>query len=39
MMLRPASYIGQFIDNIRKMMADPDRDNQKAFKTIIEAFD
>lgn len=39
MMLRPASYIGQFIDNIRKMMADPDRDNHKSFRTIIEAFD
>ena len=38
-MLRPSAYIGQFLDNIRKMMADPNRDDSKAFKTLIEAFD
>lgn len=39
MMLRPASYIGQFLDNIRTMVSSPERDNEKAFKTIVEAFD
>ena len=38
-MLRPLAYITQFLDNIREMMADPNRDDSKAFKTIIEAFD
>jgi len=38
-MLRPASYIGKFLDNIRKMMSDPNRDDSKAFKTLIKAFD
>ena len=38
-MLRPAPYISQFLDNIRAMMADPNREDSKAFKTIIEAFD
>ena len=38
-MLRPSAYIGQFLDNIRNMMADENRDDSKAFKTIIEAFD
>jgi hypothetical protein len=38
-MLRPSAYIGQFLDNIRQMMADPNRDDFKAFKTLIEAFD
>ena len=38
-MLRPLAYITQFLDNIRAMMADPNRDDSKAFKTIIEAFD
>lgn len=38
-MLRPVSYIGQFLDNIRAMMSDPERDDSKAFKTLIEAFD
>ena len=34
-MLRPASYIGQFLDNIRSMMSNPDRNDAKAFKTLI----
>ena len=38
-MLRPQQYIGQFIDNIRKLVSDPNRDDFKALKTIIEAFD
>ena len=38
-MLMPASYIGQFLDNIRAMMSDPERDDEEAFKTLIEAFD
>ena len=38
-MLRPAAYIGQFLENIRAMMANPDRDDEEAFKTLIEAFD
>ena len=38
-MLRPASYIGQFLDNIRAMMSNPNRNDAKAFKTLIEAFD
>jgi hypothetical protein len=38
-MLRPAAYIGQFLDNLRQMMNAPDRDDEEAFKTVIEAFD
>ena len=38
-MLRPQAYIGQFIDNIRKMMSDPNRDDSQAFKMLVEAFD
>ena len=38
-MLRPSTYIGQFLDNIREMMSDPERDDSEAFKTIIESFD
>ena len=38
-MLRPSAYIGQFLDNIRQMMSDPNRDDSKAFRTLIEAFD
>lgn len=38
-MLRPAAYIGQFLDNIRNLMNDPERDDLEAFKTLIEAFD
>ena len=38
-MLRPLPYITQFLDNIREMMADPNRNDSEAFKTIIEAFD
>ena len=37
--MRPSAYIGQFLDNIRQMMGDPNRDDSKAFKTLIEAFD
>ena len=39
MMLRPSAYIEQFLDNIRKMMSDPDRDDFEAFKKIFHAFD
>ena len=39
MMTRPSAYIGQFLDNIRNAVNDPDRDNQKVFKTLIEAFE
>lgn len=39
MMLRPASYIGMFLNNIREMVSDEDRDDQEAFKTIIMAFE
>ena len=38
-MLRPQAYIGQFLDNIRKMMSDPGRKDSEAFKTLVEAFD
>lgn len=38
-MLRPQSYIGQFLDNIREMVSAPERDDEEAFRTIIEAFD
>lgn len=36
---RPTAYIGQFLDNIRKLMSDENRDDIKSLKTIIEAFD
>lgn len=39
MMLRPAAYIGQFLDNIREAVNDPDRDDQEVFKELIEAFE
>lgn len=39
MLMRPPEFIGTFLDKIRKMIQDPDRDNQEAFKTLIEAFD
>ena len=38
-MLRPQAYIGQFINNIRDMVSDPNRKDSEAFKTLIEAFD
>lgn len=38
-MLRPQAYIGQFLDNIRKMMSDPNRNDSEAFKKLIMAFD
>lgn len=38
-MLRPQAYIGQFINNIREMMSDPNRKDSEAFKNLIEAFD
>ena len=37
--MRPQAYIGQFLNNIRSMMSDPDRRDSEAFKTLIEAFD
>ena len=39
MSLRPSAYIGKFIEKIQIMMSDPKRDDLKAFKTVIEAFD
>ena len=38
-MMRPSAYIGQFLDNIRELVSDPDRKDLDAFKTIISAFD
>ena len=37
--MRPASFIGQFLDKLKKMVSDPDRDDQKVFRTMIEAFE
>ena len=38
-MLWPSAYISGFLDNIRKMMSQPDRKDSEAFKTIIQAFE
>ena len=39
MQLRPTAYIEQFLDKIRVMMSDPDRDESEALKTIVQAFE
>jgi hypothetical protein len=39
MQLRPTAYIEQFLNKIRLMMSDPDRDDFEAFKKIFHAFE
>jgi hypothetical protein len=38
-MLRPLPYITQFLDNIRRAMADPERNDSDVFKKLVMAFD